>query len=293
MKIAIVGARGLVGTEFARQLSRHHDVLAFGHDELDVANREGVKRVIVREHPALIVNCAVVGVDASEADPLLAHRVNVVGAENLARAASDVGAEMVHVSSNYFFDGTIETGSFYTIVDRPNPLSVYGKTKLAGERAVTATHERSYIVRTSWVFGQGKANFLSTLPNLLRAGKTVRAIGDIYASATYVRDLVKRVLEIVATGRPVTYHVVNGGICSFAEFAFEVARRLGISKSDAPELIETTELRDFNFAAPRPAYTPMYCKVSDELRLEPMRDWRAAIADYIRATDSTPPPEDL
>jgi dTDP-4-dehydrorhamnose reductase len=284
MKVVITGAGGLVGAEFTRQLSADNDVVSLGHDELDVTNRGAVNRAILRMRPALIVNCAVVGVDASESDPSLAYSVNVVGAENLAVAASEIGADLIHFSSNYVFDGAINGGSFYSIVDRQSPLNVYGHTKLAGERVVATAHERSFIVRTSWVFGPGKDSFLSTLPAALRDGKTVHAIGDAYASATYVRDLAKRVLEIVALGRYATYHVVNGGVCSFAEFAFEVARLLGISKNEAEKLIEPARLRDFNFAALRPRYTPMCCKVSDELGLEPMRDWRAAVADYVHTT---------
>jgi dTDP-4-dehydrorhamnose reductase len=244
-------------------------------------------------HPVLIINCAVVGVDASESDPSLAYSVNVVGAENLAVAASEIGADLIHFSSNYVFDGAIEAGSYYSIVDRQSPLNVYGYTKIAGERAVATAHERSFIVRTSWVFGRGKDSFLSTLHGALRDGKTVRAIGDVYASATYVRDLAKRVLEIVALRRYATYHVVNSGICSFAEVAFEVARLLGISKNEAEELIKTARLRDFNFAALRPRYTPMCCKVSNELGLERMRDWRTALADYIQTTSGPSLPESL
>jgi len=281
MKIAILGARGLVGDEFARQVSLHHDVIAVGRDELDITNSEAFNSLIGNERPALIVNCAVVGVDACEANPLRAHNVNVVGAENLARAAADLEAELVHFSTNYVFDGALSSG-FYRIADPPRPLNVYGHTKIAGERAVFAANARSFVVRTSWVFGSGKNSFLSALPGLLRAGKKVRAISDVYASATYVDDLVKRVMEIVDMGRHATYHVVNSGVCSFAEFGFEVAHALGISQSDAVELIETTELRDFEFAAPRPRYTPMACKVSEELNLAPLRDWRAAVVDYVR-----------
>src|SRR6202521_4854633 len=125
MKIAILGARGLVGTEFVRQLSPHHDVIVVGRDELDITKSEAVNRLTRSERPALIVNCAVVGVDACEADPLLAHHVNVVGAENVAHAAADLGAELVHFSTNYVFDGKLVSG-FYTIIDPPRPLNVYG-----------------------------------------------------------------------------------------------------------------------------------------------------------------------
>src|ERR1041384_1270738 len=195
MKVVITGAGGLVGAQFARQLSADNDVVSLGHDELDVTNRGAVNRAILRIHPALIINCAVVGVDTSESDPSSAYSVNVVGADNLAVAAAENGADLIYFSSNYVFDGAIEAGSYYSIVDRQSPLNVYGHTKLAGERAVAAAHERSFIVRTSWVFGPGKDSFLSTLPAALRDGTKIRAIGDLYASATYVRDLAKRVLE--------------------------------------------------------------------------------------------------
>src|SRR6266536_2609967 len=105
MKVAIIGAGGLVGSEFARHLSARHDVLSLRHPDLDISDGEGVTRVIVKERPALIINCAVLGVDASECDPSLAWSVNVAGAENLAKAANAVDAEFLQLSSNYVFDG--------------------------------------------------------------------------------------------------------------------------------------------------------------------------------------------
>ena len=282
MKVAIIGAGGLVGSEFARHLSARHDVLSLRHPDLDITDGEGVARVIVKERPALIINCAVLGVDASECDPSLAWSVNVAGAENLARAANAVDAEFLQLSSNYVFDGARSRDSPYTIEDVPAPINTYGQTKLAAERAVSAANERCFIVRTSWVFGAGKKNFLSSVPRSLSAAQKIRAITDVWASSTYVHDLVPRVMEIVSLRHYATYHVVNSGLCSYYEFAAEAVRILNISESELMPLIEPVELSDLRLQARRPRYSPLSCRVSEEIGLAPLRDWRPALAQYVR-----------
>lgn len=282
MKVAIVGAGGLVGNEFARHLSPHHDVLSLRHPDLDITDSDAVSNVILNERPELIINCAVLGVDASEVDPSLAWSVNVAGAENLAQAANAVDAEFVQLSTNFVFDGERSRDSPYTIKDGPAPINTYGQTKLAGERAVSSAAERCFIVRTSWVFGTGKKNFFSTAPRSLRAGQKVRAITDVWASSTYVRDLVQRVMDIVSLRHYATYHVVNSGICSYYEFALEVARILRTSEAELRALIEPVELGDLQLRARRPLFTPMSCSVSKEIGLATLRDWRAALAEYVR-----------
>ncbi len=282
MKIAITGAEGLVGSEFVRHLSPHHQVLAFSHRNLDITESETVTRVILDESPALIINCAVLGVDACERHPELAWSVNVSGAENLARAARTVEADLVQFSSNYVFGEQADRKSFLTIADTPAPDSIYGQTKLAAEQAVASVAYRSFIVRTSWIFGRGKESFFSTVPRSLHAAKKIRAITDVWASATYVRDLVQRVMEIVSLGHCATYHVVNSGLCSYHEFALKVARVLKIPDSRLTELIEPIRLCELGLPAKRPRYTPLACTVSEELGLSPLRDWREAVADYVR-----------
>lgn len=282
MKIAIVGAGGLVGSAFVRHLSPHQNVLSYSHRDLDITNSVAVSRLILNERPALVINCAVLGVDASELDPALAWSINASGAENLAQAAAAVDAELVQFSSNYVFGGKRLGDSFYTIDDPPDPISVYGQTKLAAERAVCAANDRCFIVRTSWVFGAAKQNFFSTAPGMLRAAKVVRTIIDVWASSTYVLDLVLRVMEIVSLRKYSTYHVVNSGLCSYYQFAVEAAHILGISESELKRLIEPIELCDLLLPARRPYYTPLSCKVSDELGLASLRDWRLALAEYVR-----------
>ena len=132
------------------------------------------------------------------------------------------------------------------------------------------------------MFGSGKASFLCDVHESLRAGKKVRAIDDIWSSTTYVEDLIDRVQSIVAERRHGIYHVVNAGVCSYYDFALEAGRVLGLERGQIDPLIEITHERDMKRIAARPRYTPMRCLLSEELGLPPMRDWRAALAAYVK-----------
>ena len=163
MKILITGAAGLVGSHLARRLAREHDVLALMHGDLDITDRAAVRRCLLHEKPALIFNCAVLQVDDSEQQPAKAEAVNVDGPRCLAEAASDIGAEIVHFSTQYAFAGEPVGRLPYTLHDEPRPVNNYGRTKVTGEAAVRAACARSFIVRTSWVYGSGKKSFLCTV----------------------------------------------------------------------------------------------------------------------------------
>src|SRR5262245_24578121 len=156
MKIAIIGAGGFVGKELTRFFSPRNDVLALTRHSLDITDGHAVRRMITDIRPDLIINCAVLGVDDCEANPSMAHSVNVVGPQCLAEAAAEIDAEILHFSTNYVFDGKREVGSFYTNRDAALPINKYGETKLAGELEVRMAAPKSYIIRTSWVFGVGK-----------------------------------------------------------------------------------------------------------------------------------------
>jgi dTDP-4-dehydrorhamnose reductase len=281
MKVVITGAGGLVGAHLARRLAAKHHVLPLGRGDLDITDREAILYLIFRERPELIINCAVVGVDECERDPALAQAVNVEGPRTLAEAAAGVSAGFLHFSTNYVFDGTREKQSSYTINDEPRPVNVYGETKLAGERALRAATSKSFIVRTSWVYGAGKDSFLGTVYRRLLAGERVRAIADVWASTTYVADLVARTEEIIERRHYATYHVVNGGVCSYAEFAREAARLVGVAGNDVNELIEVVEEANEQRLARRPRYTPLRCLVSESLSFAPLREWPIALAEYV------------
>ena len=281
MKILITGAAGLVGSHLARRLAREHEVLALTHGDLDITHGDAVKRCVSDGKPQLIVNCAVLQVDDSEKDPARAQAVNVDGPGFLAQAASAVGAEMVHFSTQYAFAGEPVGRLPYTIEDDPRPVNNYGRTKVAGEAAVLASCPRSFIVRTSWVYGSGKNSFLCTVHSDLKAGNKVHAIDDIWSSTTFVDDLIERVMAIRAIGRYGTYHVVNDGVCNYYQFALEAGCLLGLTRGRIDSLIEITHERDMKRIAVRPRYTPLRCVLSEQLGLPPMRDWRAALAMYV------------
>jgi dTDP-4-dehydrorhamnose reductase len=223
----------------------------------------------------------VLQVDESEEHPAKARAVNAEGPGYLAEAANSVGAELIQFSTQYTFDGEPVGRPPYTELDEPRPVNTYGRTKVAGEGAVRAACHRSFIVRTAWVFGSGKNNFLCAVHKQLRAGNRVQAIGDIWSSATYVEDLIDRTLEIRSDAQYGTYHVVNEGVCTYHEFALEAGRLLGIPRRRLDGLIEAVKERDLDRTAARPPYTPLRCLRSEELRLPPMRHWRNALAAYI------------
>lgn len=277
----ITGAGGLVGRALNETLVATDEVIALNHRQLDISDASAVRRMVEERRPELIINCAVIGVDLCEERPDLARRINVVAPAALADAAESIGSSLLHFSSNYVFDGLRSDRSFYTIDDAARPINEYGRTKLAGEKEVLRRCERSWIVRTSWVFGGGKDSFLSTAHRELAAGKRIRAITDTFASTTWVHDLVRRVSEIVRRTEYGTFHVVNSGVCSYAVFAEEAAGFLGISPDRAGQLIERVSEDQMNRPAPRPRWTPMACLLSQRSGLPPLRDWREALAEYI------------
>ena len=282
MKTLITGAAGLVGAHLAARLAREHEVAALTHAALDVTDREAVRRIVTDVRPARIYNCAVLQVDESEENPERAEAVNARGPRYLAEAANQIGAEIVHFSTQYAFEGEPRSREPYTIKDEPRPVNVYGKSKVAGEQLVRAACARGYIIRTSWVYGSGKNSFLCTVHNDLSAGKKVRAIDDIWSSTTYVEELIDRVQVIMDMRRYGTYHVVNAGVCSYHDFALEAGRLRGLDHSRIEALVEITHERDMKRVAARPRYTPLRCLLSEELGLPPMHHWRDALASYVR-----------
>ena len=267
----------MVGSRLAAALAGSNEVIAAGHSELDITDVGSIRRFIDDHRPELIINCAVIGVDECETDPKKANAVNIEGPSNLAKEAKECGAAIVHFSTNYVFGGDRFEG-FYTIDDdEPRPVNTYGRTKWLGEQAVISECERSFIIRTSWVYGGGKNGFFDNAIAALRERETVEGIDDNWASTTYIGDLVGRVIEIVERGRHGTYHVVNEGVCSKYEFAVEAAKALGANA----DLVIPVRSSETKFVAVRPRYTPMKCNLSDEVGVPPLRDWRRALSEFV------------
>lgn len=274
----ITGAGGLLGRFMtARLLASNWQVSALKHEQLDIANENLVAEKVAEVQPDVVINCAATtDVDRSERQPEWAYAVNEQGARNLARACRKSNAEFVHVSTDYVFDG--EKTDFYTQEDEPNPLSVYAKSKLAGEIAALAELEKTYIIRTSWVFGVGGKNFGSRLFDYAKSAAKLKGVTDQTSIATYAPDLAARIEDIIELGIYGLYQITNTGVMSwydFAKLAFELA---GMSEIE----IEPCRRADLNQLAPRPHNSAMRCLLSEKLGLAPLRPWQEALADFVR-----------
>jgi dTDP-4-dehydrorhamnose reductase len=281
-RVLIAGAEGLLGRYFTAQLSGRCSLTAHGHASLDITNAEAVAAMCAAEGPDLIINCAVLGVDACERDPARALAVNVLGPGNLAACAEAIGADLVHFSSNYVFAGDRMDQMPYTLADQPRPMNKYGESKLAGEKVVRDVCARSFIIRSSWIFGQGKPAFVNETRRSLVARERIQAITDIHANTTFAADLVQRTLEVVRRGSYGTYHLVNEGVCSYYDIALEIGRLLGLSMAERERLVEGSLSAAASWIAPRPSYTPLRCMISEQLGFAKMRHWSVVLADYFR-----------
>lgn len=271
--VLITGAGGLLGGEVARALEGAADVRALGHGELDVTDADRVREVVEALRPEAVVHCAAMtNVDACETEPERAEAVNVDGSANVARAADALGAEVVAVSTDYVFDGSRAP---YTEEDPPNPIQAYGRTKLGGEEAVRAATDRHYVVRSAWIYGAGGKNFLSKVPGILRSGSPLKAVGDQRSSPTYARDLAGAIVELIGSSRYGTYHVVNEGSCSYAEWCRLAAEVLGA------EDVEEISGADLDRPAARPGDTSLDGPAWRAAGFPRLRDWSAAAKAYV------------
>jgi len=281
-KVLVTGAGGLLGRYVVNRFTGQYDVVAATHQDLDIADRNVVEQWIRKLHPEVIINCAAMSqVDLCETERERAFAVNSEGPRYLAEACRQIGAELVHISTDYVFDGTKSVP--YTIEDRENPISTYGQSKLAGEKFVREALDRSYIVRVARIFGEGGRNFASTVVDLARREGRVRGIIDEIGSPTYAKDLADRLETLISLGYPGVYHVTNQGACSWYEFAHEALRIVGLEGV----VIEKMKSADLQRPARRPHSTALRCLLSEQLGLKPLRPWQEALAEYLGSVVSS------
>lgn len=278
MRVLITGAGGLVGRALVEHCRANDDeVFAYDHQSLDIADSGAAERVIVERRPDAVINCAAwTDVDGCERDPRKTELVNSFGPENLARASRLADAVFVTISTDYVFDGSKE--GFYTQRDNPNPISVYGRFKLEGERRSQVAHARTIVVRAGYIFGVGGKNFLSTLVTRARKGEKLMTIHDCYGTPTYGRDLAARLRELALKDLPGVYHVVNSGEGA----SFETFAREALAAASCPtDNVESVGMDALDRPAPRPRNTRLSCVLSPAIGLPPLRSWREAVADFV------------
>jgi dTDP-4-dehydrorhamnose reductase len=279
-KIALVtGGRGLMGRAVTARLSEvGWSVTALGHAELDITDQKAVIDAFKLVVPNLVINCAATAdVDRCEREPDWAFAVNERGPRLLARSCRETGAELVHIGTDYVFDGKKE--GFYTQEDRPNPLSVYAKSKLAGERSVSEEHEAAYIVRTSWIFGTGGKNFGSRVLEYARSGASLKGVVDQTSIPTYAQDLAARIADVVDLGAYGLYQITSTGPATWYDFALEALRKAGLGGT----VIKPVTRAELGQPAPRPRNSAMRCLLSERLGFAPLRHWRDALAEWLGA----------
>lgn len=282
MRVLITGAGGQVGRELVAtfEADGHHEVIACDHTTLDVADRDSTLAAITSTRPDAVVNSAAwTAVDACEADPERAHLVNALGARHVAEGARRVGAMLCHLSTDYVFDGT--KSEPYAEWDTPNPASVYGASKLAGERELGP---EATIVRTSWVCGFHGSNMVKTILRLSGEHETLSFVDDQRGHPTFAEDLAVAVKRLVVDRRPGLFHVTNSGAVSWFEFARAVLEAAGEDPGRV-QPIATADL-DPPRPAPRPANSVLDNAAWRMSGLPPLADFREPLGRLVgRLTD--------
>lgn len=279
MKILITGANGMVAratAEYCREIG--DEVVALTRQELNISDKDAVFDVFGREKFDAVINCAAfTDVDGSETNIEKCYAGNSLGVENLALAAKEIDCAFVTISTDYVFDGLKE--EFYTQRDTPEPLGIYGKSKLEGEVRARNAYARSIIVRSGWIYGHGGTNFLSVMHNLLAEGKSIKAIYDSFGTPTFANDLSKRLRELAELDLPCTFHVTNSGAgTSYAGFAEKVCDIKGFDKN----LLERASADSLKRPAPRPKSSKLACLFSEKFGLAPLPHWEDALKEFLK-----------
>lgn len=290
MKILIAGGNSQLAKEIKYILDRgssslgdidsritQGEVISLSREELDITDLNMVKEVVNNIKPDVIINCAAyTNVDGCESDFKGAFQVNALGPRNLAIAAKEANSKLLHISTDYVFEG--EGTSPYKEYDRVNPKSIYGKTKALGDDYVRELCDKYFIVRTSWLYGRFGKNFVYTISNLGDKNDSIKVVNDQLGNPTNCEDLAYNILKLIVTEEYGIYHCTGEGICSWYDFAVEIIKLKGCHCKVEPC---TTE------EYPRPAKRPTYSAL-DNLMLEctignTMRDWKEALKDFFQS----------
>ena len=273
MRILLTGASGQLGHAVRRVFSRH-EVVARAHTALDVADVSGVEAALDETRPDLLLNAAAyTAVDRAEDEPEAAYRANREGPRALAVATARRGIPLLHVSTDYVFDG--EKGTPYVESDATHPLGVYGTSKLAGEDEVRRANSRHFIVRTAWLYGPVGRNFALTLAAVAAREPKLRVVDDQWGSPTYAPHLAAALERLVESEAWGTHHLVNAGVTSRCEFARALLRALG---SATP--LEPIPTSAWPTRARRPRNTALASERDTGIAL---RDWREGVRDFAAA----------
>jgi dTDP-4-dehydrorhamnose reductase len=278
--VVVVGATGQLGSDVAEAFTGH-EVAGLAHEDFELGDPDAIRTTVERLRPAIVVNTAAFhNVPRCETEPEKAFALNAIAPRRLARACSDVGARLVHVSTDYVFDGAKQAP--YVETDRPNPLNVYAVSKLAGEYAVLNDGGNHQVVRSSGLYGvrpcRAKGgNFIDTMFRLAREKPEVRVVDDEVLTPTFTADLAAQIRVLALEGPPGLYHATNQGSCSWYEFARAIFELGGLTTP-----LSVTTVKEFQAPVKRPFYSVLDNAALRAAGLDRMRPWRDALGDYMR-----------
>lgn len=276
MKVLITGANGQLGRELTKQYSEKNvELLLTDVADLDITNVKQVYDYVQQHRPDVIINCAAhTAVDKCETDVDNAYKINAIGPKNLSAAAYSIGAEIVQISTDYVFDG--ESSEPLTEFCLTNPQTVYGASKLQGEKLTAQFNPKHYILRAAWLYGDGN-NFVKTMLKLSETNSTLKVVNDQHGSPTSTVDLARVIIKLVEEKNYGLFHATCKGQCTWYEFTKEIFRLKGISTEVIPC---TTE--EFPRPAKRPKYSVLRNYMLELTTGDIMRTWQEAIEEYLR-----------
>ncbi|MFQ3580544.1 MAG: dTDP-4-dehydrorhamnose reductase [Chloracidobacterium sp.] len=280
VKLVVTGATGLLGRHVTDACDRFYDIVALARSDLDISDANAVSTCLNIHRPAVVINCAAMtNVDACETDRAAAFRHNAEGPRHMAEAAAAIGAYFIHISTDYVFDGTSSLP--YQTTDAPHPISVYGESKLAGERAVQAVSPNFAVVRVAGLFGRGGKNFASVIGDLLTRPGVVKGITDNRILPSYAADVATYLRSLANARAGGLFHAVSSGTpCSWYDFATLASAYLGTRAQATVVGVTEAELG-------RPAKRPMSCVLAHSADAAPglpvLRDWRDALQESLSA----------
>jgi dTDP-4-dehydrorhamnose reductase len=275
MKIFVVGANGQLGREVKRQFQDKYELYLHGTDSLDITDSGAVNNAIAKVKPDVVINAAAyTNVEKAEEDCENAFKVNAIGAENLALSCKKYDSKLVHISTDYVFDGTKDIP--YEEFDTHNPLSVYGRSKLCGEKLIEQVGGKYFILRTSWLYGDGN-NFVRTMLRLSKEKNEIAVVGDQFGTPTFTKDLCWVIEKLMLTEFYGIYHASNEGSCSWCEFAKEI-----MSVADRRTTIRSLTTAEYPVKAKRPMHSVMENRILKLRGYNIMRHWQEALRDYLK-----------
>jgi len=281
-KVLVTGANGQLGTDLCKVL-QHFELIPLTHKEIEIADINSVKYAFCKHKPDIIINTAAyVRVDDCETEQDKAFLINALGARNVAVVAQELGAKLIHISTDYVFGGEAKPHNIpYTEFDTPIPLNTYGKSKLAGENFVRHFCPKHFIIRTSVLFGiagaSGKGgNFVETVLKLAKEQDELKVVNDQFRSPTYTKDLARKIAQLIQTEYYGIFHITDRGYCSWYEFATEILSLVG---SKTPILPVASD--EYPQKARRPRFSVLDNYHLRLLGMDDMRTWQEALKDYM------------